>query len=230
MAQKQKQNTPHFVTIKGTKEGLILHLDDKCSFDQLLSELEAKLIRTPADDTTSETQKLSVNVKVGKRYLSDNQKDILRKLVYQKKHLLVDEIDSEVITKEKADELLRETEITSVSRIIRSGQVLKVQGDLLLIGDVNPGGCVMATGNIFVMGALKGMAHAGHSGRKDAVVTASLMNPTMVRIADKYVQVDKDNPTIDIIGECAFFDEGSMSVKFDRIHILHQIRPSLNRL
>ena len=38
---------------------------------------------------------------------------------------------------------------------------IKVPGDLLLIGDVNPGGTVMAGGNIFIMGSLKGIAHAG---------------------------------------------------------------------
>ena len=45
----------------------------------------------------------------------------------------------------------------TVARIIRSGQVLQVAGDLLLIGDVNPGGTVIAGGNIFIMGALKGL-------------------------------------------------------------------------
>ncbi|WLD92238.1 septum site-determining protein MinC [Alkalihalobacillus sp. AL-G] len=229
MAQKQKQGKPHYVTIKGTKEGLILHLDDDCSFDQLLSELEAKLIRTPADDT-SDMPKLSVNVKVGKRYLSEEQKDLLRKIVYQQKHLLVDEIDSDVITKDKAEELRRETEVTSVSRMVRSGQILKVQGDLLLVGDVNPGGCVIATGNIFVMGALKGTAHAGFDGKKDAIVTAAVMDANMIRIADEYVQAEEGNRSLETVGECAFLDEESRSIKFDRINILHQIRPGLNRL
>ena len=67
----------------------------------------------------------------------------------------------------------QEHEIVSVTRIIRSGQVLKVPGDLLLIGDVNPGGTVMAGGNIFVMGILKGIAHAGCYGNEEAMVAAS---------------------------------------------------------
>lgn len=43
------------------------------------------------------------------------------------------------MTIEEAERLKAESEIVSVAKIIRSGQVLEVPGDLLLIGDVNPG-------------------------------------------------------------------------------------------
>lgn len=75
-----------------------------------------------------------------------------------------------------------EAEIISVSKIVRSGQVLEVKGDLLLIGDVNPGGTVRAGGNIFVLGSLKGIAHAGFNGNNHAVIAASEMLPTQLRI------------------------------------------------
>ena len=78
----------------------------------------------------------------------------------------------------------QEQEIVSVSRIVRSGQVLKVPGDLLLIGDVNPGGTVMAGGNIFVMGILKGIAHAGCNGNEEAVIAASSLKPSQLRIGE----------------------------------------------
>ena len=57
-------------------------------------------------------------------------------------------------------------------------------GDLLLIGDVNPGGTVIAGGNIFIMGALKGFAHAGCYGNDQAVIAASSMKPSQLRISD----------------------------------------------
>ena len=72
----------------------------------------------------------------------------------------------------------------SVAKIIRSGQVLNVTGDLLLIGDVNPGGTVIADGNIFILGALKGIAHAGFDGNTEAVIAASVMKPSQLRISD----------------------------------------------
>ncbi|MCF6138094.1 septum site-determining protein MinC [Pseudalkalibacillus berkeleyi] len=227
MAQKQKQVNNHFVTIKGTKEGLILNLDDNCSFDHLLSELETKLIH-PSENQPSDGPKIPVKVKVGKRYLTEQQEELLHKIIYQKKNLLVDAIESEVITKEYAEYMKKENEITSVSRMVRSGQILKVQGDLLLIGDVNPGGYIAATGNIFVMGSLKGIAHAGCEGRTSAIVSASIMIPSLVRIADQLFQDEEDEQEYD--GVCAYLDDEDNQIKMDRLHILHQIRPGLNRL
>ncbi|MCF6408660.1 septum site-determining protein MinC [Pseudalkalibacillus salsuginis] len=229
MAQKQRQkkSNTHYVTIKGTKEGLILHLDDTCSFDQLLEELETKLIH-PGTEDSSESPKITVKVKVGKRYLNKPQEEILRNIIYQKKNLIVDMVESDVITREEAEFMKKENEITSVCRMIRSGQILKVQGDLLLVGDVNPGGTVAATGNIFVMGTLKGNVHAGCEGRKSAVITASVLNPTLVRIADQFINEEENDQAYS--GECAYLDEEDNTIKFDRLHILHQMRPGLNRL
>lgn len=65
------------------------------------------------------------------------------------------------MTKDEANRLKAESEIISVAKIVRSGQVLETEGDLLLIGDVNPGGMVKAGGNIFILGSLRGIAHAG---------------------------------------------------------------------
>jgi septum site-determining protein MinC len=227
MAQKQKQVNNHYVTIKGTKAGLILNLDDNCSFEHLLSELETKLIH-PSENQKTDGPKIPVNVKVGKRYLTDRQEELLRKIIYQKKNLLVEVIESDVLTKQEAEYMKRENEITSVNRMVRSGQILKVQGDLLLIGDVNPGGYVAATGNIFVMGAMKGIAHAGCEGRTSAVVAASVMIPSLVRIADRIFQDEEDEQ--EYSGRCVFLDEEDDEIKLDRLHRLHQIRPGLNRL
>ena len=39
--------------------------------------------------------------------------------------------------------------------IVSSGQVIKAEGDLVIIGDVNPNGRVVAEGSIYVLGTLK---------------------------------------------------------------------------
>ena len=152
---KKRQN----VTIKGTKEGLVLHLDDSCSYEELKRELDHKLSANARSQ--DERQLTSVKVEIGNRYLTESQRGELKDLIRHKKNFEVDDIESNVITKEEAGQLLADTEVVTVSRIIRSGQVLEVPGDLLLIGDVNPGGTVIAGGNIFIMGTLKGIAHAG---------------------------------------------------------------------
>ena len=50
------------------------------------------------------------------------------------------------------------------------------------MGDVNPGAHIVATGNIVILGALKGTAHAGANGDDDAHVMALSLTPRQVRI------------------------------------------------
>ena len=63
-----------------------------------------------------------------------------------------------------AIEALVENQSETFVGIVRSGQVVKAEGDLVVIGDVNPNGRVVAAGSIYVLGRLKGIAHAGANG------------------------------------------------------------------
>ncbi|EKN65852.1 septum formation inhibitor [Neobacillus bataviensis LMG 21833] len=220
---KKRQN----VTIKGTKEGLVLHLDDKCSYEELKKELEQKL--STNSRTQEERNLISVKVNVGNRYLTEEQREELKSLIRQKKNFVVDDIESEVITREEALSLKAENEIMSVSSIVRSGQVLKAPGDLLLIGDVNPGGTVVAGGNIFIMGSLKGVAHAGCFGNLEAVIVASSMKPTQLKISDSINRAPdniQNNEKREM--ECAYIDEDRQII-VDRLQVLIHLRPNLNR-
>lgn len=67
---------------------------------------------------------------------------------------------------------------------VRSGQLINFEGNIVVIGDVNPGGEVVAAGNVIVMGSLRGIVHAGADGNKEAVVVALNLQPTQLRIAD----------------------------------------------
>lgn len=66
---------------------------------------------------------------------------------------------------------------------VRSGQLVKSEGNLVVIGDVNPGGEVCAAGNVVVMGSLRGIVHAGSDGNSEAVVVALNLQPMQLRIA-----------------------------------------------
>lgn len=71
--------------------------------------------------------------------------------------------------------------ILTVSNTLRSGACVRFSGDVQIFGDVNPGAQIIAGGNIVVMGALKGMAHAGTRNEK-AVILAFDLRPTQLRI------------------------------------------------
>ncbi|WP_422444565.1 septum site-determining protein MinC [Thermoanaerobacterium sp. DL9XJH110] len=71
-----------------------------------------------------------------------------------------------------------------LKRTLRSGQKVTYKGTVVVLGDVNPGSEIVATGDILVMGALRGLAHAGARGDKSAIVAAFKLQPTQLRIAD----------------------------------------------
>lgn len=75
-------------------------------------------------------------------------------------------------------------ETVLICRHLRSGQKFFGEGNVVILGDVNPGAEIVAGGNILVMGALKGMAHAGVFGDETAVISAYRLNPTQLRIAN----------------------------------------------
>jgi septum site-determining protein MinC len=69
-----------------------------------------------------------------------------------------------------------------VQRTLRSGMKISYQGNVVVIGDVNPGAEVIASGSIIVWGRLKGTVHAGAEGNEKAVVCALELHPTQLRI------------------------------------------------
>ncbi len=70
-----------------------------------------------------------------------------------------------------------------VKRTVRSGVRLEYEGNVVVLGDVNPGAEVVAGGSIVVWGRLRGVVHAGATGDTDAVVCALDLSPTQLRIA-----------------------------------------------
>lgn len=70
-----------------------------------------------------------------------------------------------------------------VHRTLRSGYKLEYPGHITIVGDVNPGAEVVASGSIIVWGRLRGVAHAGAEGDERAFVCALELSPTQLRIA-----------------------------------------------
>ena len=212
-----------YVTIKGTRDGLTLYLDDSCSFEQLLTELDRVLTD---DEIDLDDSLVRINVQLGNRFLHSEKEEQLRQLISKKNKLVVQKIQSNVVLKEDALKWKEESDGQVLTKTVRSGQVIEVTGDLLLIGDVNPGGMIKATGNIFVMGRLRGIAHAGYQDNLEAVVMASYMNPVQLRIADLYSR-SPDYKTEGVYMECAFVDE-SNKIIIDSLQVAAKKRPELN--
>jgi len=78
-----------------------------------------------------------------------------------------------------------------VRRTLRSGFSLQHAGHVVVIGDVNPGAEIIASGNIVVWGRLRGLVHAGAEGNENALVCALDLSPTQLRIAGRIAVTPK---------------------------------------
>lgn len=72
-----------------------------------------------------------------------------------------------------------------IRKTMRSGYKIMHQGHVVVLGDVNPGAEIVASGSVIVWGHLRGTVHAGAEGDQSAVVCALDLSPTQLRIATK---------------------------------------------
>ena len=68
---------------------------------------------------------------------------------------------------------------------VRSGVEIRHPGTIIIIGDLNPGGYVIADGDILIWGRLRGVVHAGAKGNSRSVIMTLQMEPTLIRIANQ---------------------------------------------
>lgn len=70
-----------------------------------------------------------------------------------------------------------------IQKTLRSGVKIQNSGSVIVLGDVNPGGEIIAGGNVIIWGRLRGSVHAGSEGDESAVICALEMTPMSLRIA-----------------------------------------------
>ena len=110
-----------------------------------------------------------------------------------------------LVNSKKKDDILHEG-------TVRSGDRISSNGNLCIIGDVNPGAIVSATKNIYVWGKLLGIAFAGQGGDKNASIASLYLNPLQLRIADLIAIGPKDKPN-NYYPEIALIDIQTIIIK-----------------
>ena len=78
-----------------------------------------------------------------------------------------------------------------LDKTLRSGMRIEYDGNVVVVGDVNPGAEIVAGGDILVWGRLRGSVHAGASKKESASVSALEMKPTRVQIASEIGNLPK---------------------------------------
>ncbi len=190
------------IQLKGYRGGLRVIIDEEAP----LAEVETALIKK-LEGLGDFIVGSAITLDAGKRALSDDDIRRLQNVLLRKFDVRIQGIISsstktrrlagvlDIPAFEKAEpvrsevaEVLEEFPTANarlVKRTLRAGQEERfLEGSVILMGDVNPGADVIASGDIIVLGSLRGRAFAGALGDRSAVIAALNFDPVQIRIAD----------------------------------------------
>ena len=175
------------VVLKSNRYGINLILDADMPFGQLEEAILEKF---------RESEKFFKNAKIaisfeGRRLSQEEEFSILDMIAKNTSIQVICVVDQEEMReqmyKEKIDSYYQDVADNTgefYKGTLRSGQVLKCDTSIVIIGDVNPGAKIIAKGNIVILGSLKGNAYAGAAGDESCFVTALDMDPVQIKIGN----------------------------------------------
>lgn len=196
------------IAIKGTRNGLLLTLEPETPFGDVLKALANRLAEAPAFfqgaslavDTSrrslrgSERKQLEILLasyqisimQLEQQVASAGQREIylaateLASTTSAEQPLATGEPSLVPGTQQEAREI---SDTLFLRRTVRSGQAIHHDGNIVIMGDVNPGAEVVAGGDVIVWGVLRGLVHAGYPSNEQACVCALALSPVQLRIA-----------------------------------------------
>lgn len=101
---------------------------------------------------------------------------------------LIDEENEHLSDKEISEYEISHFPTLYLQKTLRSGQTMSYDGNVVLIGDANPGSEIIAKGDITIWGVLGGIAHAGARGNDWAKIRALKINAIQLRISGFYAR------------------------------------------
>nr|SFZ87864.1 Septum site-determining protein MinC [Loigolactobacillus rennini] len=173
-----------YVVLKGHQGGYQLTLKQNAAFSAIIGELKTLFKKLSQEQINGEKAAVGFNIDTQNRLLSVTEKQQVQALIEQYPQFQVERITADVISKTTAQTLKEQENIHLNRMVIRSGQEVKISGDVLFIGTVHPGGILRATGSIYSIGRIEGIVHAGFPASNTAIVVGDLSRASQVRIAD----------------------------------------------
>ena len=193
------EDTASLIQIKGIRDGLL------ASFNDAAWEEQCAALIGQIDEKPSFFQGARLAMDVGSQALKVNDLVDLRDRLSERGISLWAVVSESPTTEHTAQLLGLATRISkprpedaaqhveSVSeetalflhKTIRSGTRIEYPGNIVIVGDVNPGAEIVAEGNVVVWGRVRGMIHAGCKGNREAVICALDLSPNQLRIADE---------------------------------------------
>ncbi|APU71618.1 septum site-determining protein MinC [Companilactobacillus crustorum] len=195
------------IILKGDKNGFSVIIDAKANYDSTFKELKELIMRQNVKSTTEDDDVIKFTIKTGNRLLNDDQKNSIRDFFDKFPQLELKDIQADVESKQKVAEILKENKTNVESGIVRSGQKLDYEGDLIFLGNLHRDAQICATGSVYVLGQVNGIVQAGYPDKTDAVVFGNLKDVDQLRIADVIEIVTDDNKDDFQAGKYAYIDD-----------------------
>lgn len=219
----------NIVIFKGVPNGLSIILDNLAKFDDIEKSLLEKV-----KNAKSFFEDANISITFKGRDLSEDEEAKLLKIISKESGLDISFVNniptlnnceqevSSISSSQSFQQnnfIIQNLMLDSKNNIthfhkgsIRSGQKIEFNGSVVIIGDVNPGGEIMAEGNVIVLGKLKGVIHAGCRGDKSCFIASLHMIPTQLIIGDCLAYFPKDIKR-DIIPEYAYVKDNQIFVE-----------------
>ncbi len=179
------------VSINLKKNEIAIKLNDKAEQNEIIESLKKKL---PELKKLYKDEKTPILV-TGK-ILKNKEIDEIEKIIKEKIDVEVNFDMPKTLGLHSIKKTFTREIATSETKFhkgsLRSGQKIEIEGSIVIIGDVNSGAEVIASENIIVQGALRGLAHAGAKGNKEAIVAAGLFDAVQIRIANIVKEIDRE--------------------------------------
>ena len=202
------------VILKGRKDGITISLDPVIPFVELKEHFQKRVV-----DTKQFFEGAKSNVSFTGRNLTEEEELELLDIITSETTLDVPfvaqdgfkPVNPSFVTDTAPNHLPHNVYNTSYHQGgLRSGQSIRYSGSVVVIGDVNPGSEIVAEGHVIVLGALKGMVHAGCTGNEDCFVSALVFWPTQLRIANIITYIPNDKKKKE--PACAYIQEGQVFI------------------
>lgn len=220
------------IIFKGTKDGIIVLLNEELEYEKLKKALEEKsqdaknffggtktgLVFKGRNITSDELSELTsiVSEKGGLDITFSSDE------IYVNKYLKKDEAENDIAKKiNKIKNKNMEKDIINTlgeestllhKGSLRSGHLIRHSGSVIILGNINQGAEVIATGNIIILGHAKGLVHAGCSGDNNCIVFALNLDPIQLRISSIITYIPK-NEKHSKTPSYAYIDEDTIYIK-----------------
>ncbi len=183
------------VTINLKKDTIIIKLSDSATQEEIIECLQKKI-----EDLKELYQDEKTPIQVVGKVLNNAEMEEVQKVINKMLDVKVDFESPKTLglhgIKKAFSREIKSSDTKFQKGSIRSGQKVEYEGSIVVIGDVNGGAEIIAGENIIVLGTLRGLAHAGAKGNREAIIAASQIDCPQIRISNIIKEIEK-NPEED---------------------------------